>query len=47
MLMGAPLGGENSLQGLANTMTNGDLQALADNINDFFVSVSSDLPPPG
>ena len=43
-LMGSSSGGNSGLQGLVNTVTDGDLQLLADNINDFFVSVSSELP---
>ena len=33
------------LKGLANATANGNMAQLAENINDFFWSVSSDLPP--
>ena len=46
-LMGLSTGSDGALQGLANTVADGDLQLLADNINDLFASVSSDLPPIG
>ena len=34
-----------SLQCLANLVTNGDMNQLADEINEFFRSISEDLPP--
>ena len=33
----------NSLQGMANKLNNGNLQELADDINSFFATISSDL----
>ena len=42
-LMGASSKGDACLQGLSNTVSYGDLQEPADKINDFFISVSSDL----
>ena len=44
-LMGLSYDKSSELQGLANTQCVGDLQDLANNINVFFISVSSDLPP--
>ena len=43
-LMGAPSSNTNELQGLANKCTEGDMTQLVNSINDFFVSVSADLP---
>ena len=43
-LMGLSSTNDGGLQGLANATTDGDLSLLANNINDFFVSVSSALP---
>ena len=41
--MGQSSGANTELQGLANRHTDGDNQKLADSINNFLVSVSSDL----
>jgi hypothetical protein len=35
----------NSLQGIANDLYGGDIQELANSINDFFVSIGGDLSP--
>ena len=43
-LMGAPSGNTNGTQGLANKCTEGDITQLVNSMNDFFVSVSADLP---
>ena len=43
-LMGAPSGNTNEMQGLANKCTEGDMTQLVNSMNDFFVSVSADLP---
>ena len=43
-LMGAPSGNTNEMQGLANKCTGGDMTQLVNSMNDFFVSVSADLP---
>ena len=43
-LMGAPSGDTNDMQGLANKCTEGDMTQLVNSMNDFFVSVSADLP---
>ena len=43
-LMGAPSSNTNELKGLANKCTEGDTTQLINSINDFFVSVSADLP---
>jgi len=43
-LMGSSSGGNNELQGLANTYANGDYDVLVNTINDFFVSMSGDVP---
>ena len=43
-LMGTSTNGSNVMQGLANKYTDGDMAHLANTINEFFVSVSDDLP---
>ena len=43
-LTGAPSGNTNEMQGLANKCTEGDMTQLVNSMNDFFVSVSADLP---
>ena len=43
-LMGASSSNTNEMQGLANKCTGGDMTQLVNSINDFFVSVSADLP---
>ena len=43
-LMGGSTNGVSELQGLANQHTDGDLQELANTLNNFLVSVSSDMP---
>ena len=43
-LMGGSTNGVSELQGLANQHTYGDLQELANTVNNFLVSVSSDMP---
>ena len=43
-LMGMSHGGNSELLGLANMHTDGDIGALSNTINNFLVSVSSDLP---
>ena len=43
-LMGAPSSNTNEMQGLANKCTEGDMTQLVNSMNDFFVSVSADLP---
>ncbi len=43
-LMGFSTKGRSELQGLANTVANGDIAQLANNINAFLLSVTSDLP---
>ena len=43
-LMGAPSGNTNEMQGLANKCTEGVMTQLVNSMNDFFVSVSADLP---
>ena len=43
-LMDAPSGNTNEMQGLANKCTEGDMTQLVNSMNDFFVSVSADLP---
>ena len=39
-----PSGNTNEMQGLANKCTEGDMTQLVNSMNDFFVSVSADLP---
>ena len=43
-LMGAPSSNTNEMQGLANKWPEGDMTQLVNSTNDFFVSVSADLP---
>ena len=43
-LMGASSSNTNEMQGLANKCTGGDMTQLVNSMNDFFVSVSADLP---
>ena len=43
-LMGAPSSNTKEIQGLANKCTEGDMTLLVNYMNDFFVSVSADLP---
>ena len=43
-LMGTSTNGSNVMQGLANKYNDGDRAHLANTINEFFVSVSDDLP---
>ena len=43
-LMGQSKGDDSGLQGFANAVSDGNLTTLANNINDFFVPVSSTLP---
>ena len=43
-LMGAPSGNTNEMQGLANKCTEGVMTQLVNSMNDFFVSVSADMP---
>ena len=43
-LMGAPSSNTKEMQGLANKYTDGDMTLLYNYMNDFFVSVSADLP---
>ena len=43
-LMGASSSNTNEMQGLANKCTGGDMTKLVNSMNDFFVSVSADLP---
>ena len=43
-LMGASSSNTNEMQGLANKCTGGDMTQLVNSVNDFFVSVSADLP---
>ena len=45
-LLGLSKSGQNNeIASLANTTCDGNIEKLAENINDFFESVSSDLPP--
>ena len=43
-LMGAPSSNTNEMQELANKCTEGDMTQLVNSMNDFFMSVSADLP---
>ena len=43
-LVGAPSSNTNEMQGLANKCTEGAMTQLVNSMNDFFVSVSEDLP---
>ena len=43
-LMGTSCEGNSEMQGLANKHTEGDMCSLVNSINEFFVSVSEDLP---
>ena len=43
-LMDVSSGNTNEMQGLANKSTNGDMTKLIISMNDFFVSVSGNLP---
>ena len=43
-LMGASSSNTNEMQGLANKCTGGDMTLVVNSMNDFFVSVSADLP---
>ena len=43
-LMGASSSNTNEMQGLANKFTGGNMTQLVNSRNDFFVSVSADLP---
>ena len=43
-LRGASSSNTNEMQGLANKCTGGDMTQLVNSMNDFFVSVSADLP---
>ena len=43
-LTGASSSNTNEMQGLANKCTGGDMTLLVNSMNDFFVSVSADLP---
>ena len=38
------IGGDSEMVSLANRHTDGDIQALVNRVNDFLVSVSSDMP---
>ena len=44
ILMGTSCEGNSEMQGLANNHTEGDMCSLVNSINEFFVSVSEDLP---
>ena len=44
VLMGLHKGGDSEMVSLANRHTDGDIQALVNMVNDFLVSVSSDMP---
>ena len=43
-LMGAPSGNTNEMQVLTNKCTEGDMTQLVNSMNNFFVSVSANLP---
>jgi len=45
MMMGQTINTSQPLNGLANQLQDGDVQALADNINRFFQGVAADLNP--
>jgi len=45
MMMGQTIDTSQPLNGLANQLQDGDVQALADNINRFFQGVAADLNP--